>query len=305
MQMHVSYALAAVLPRVHYHAISALGHVLRLGNAARCDEQFTHDFRIRVRQFRDGCNVSPGNDEHMNRGAGIEIPERHHLFRFVHDIRLDRAAGDATEYAIGFAQPSSSMRDPDSYGNAQPGTRYCSTTIQRRHPLNIELIEHASRVLERTTGRTLAADALYERVSREAGLNVGLACLLTCVRGAADRFIILPAAAPLDDDSGWIANERSLYATAMAEAGLSSAPTIMLAERPIDHSLAEQRRPTVQPAGWDDGATIDTTHAGLLSDLHGALSDLLRSADEDQELQRMVSSSLASLEAYRQMDAGS
>jgi hypothetical protein len=305
MQMDVPNTLAAVLPRVHYHAISALGHVLLLGNPACCDEQCTHDIRIRVRQFRDGCNVSPGNDEHVHWGAGIEIPERNHSFRFVYHICLDLTACYPAEDAIGFVQPSSSMRDPDSYGNAQPGPRYCSTTIERRHPLNIELIEHASRVLERTTGRSLAADALYERVSREAGLNVGMAHLLTCVRGAADRFIILPAAASLDDDSGWVANERSLYAMALAEAGLSSSPTIMLAERPADDGLEEPRRPTVQRADWDGGATVDAAHAGLLSDLHGALSDLLKSAGEDQELQRMVSSSLASLEVYRQLDAGS
>jgi hypothetical protein len=170
--------------------------------------------------------------------------------------------------------------------------------------LNLEIIEHAGRVLERTTGRSLAADALYEKVSREAGLNVGMAYLLTCVRAAADRFIILPAAASLDDDSGWVANERALYATALAEAGMSSSPTIMLAERPVENRSEEPRRHTAQRADGD-GATADFAHVGLLSDLHGALSDLLRGAGEDQELQRMVSTSLAGIEAYRQLGSGS
>jgi hypothetical protein len=171
--------------------------------------------------------------------------------------------------------------------------------------LNPELIEHASRVLERTTGRSLAADALYEKVSREAGLNVGMAYLLTCVRAAADRFIILPAAASLDDESGWVANERALYATALAEAGMSSSPTIMLAERPVEDHLEEPRRPTAQRADLDCGATADSDHARLLGDLHGALSDLLRGAGEDPELQRMVSGSLAGIEACRQLGSGS
>jgi hypothetical protein len=171
--------------------------------------------------------------------------------------------------------------------------------------LNLEIIEHAGRVLERTTGRSLAADALYEKVSREAGLNVGVAYLLTCVRAAADRFIILPAAASLDDESGWVANERALYATALAEAGMSSSPTVMLAERPIEDPPEEPRRPMVQWADRDGGATADMDHADLLSDLHDALSDLLRGAGEDQELQRLVSSSLAGIEAYRQLGSGS
>jgi hypothetical protein len=172
--------------------------------------------------------------------------------------------------------------------------------------LHLELIEHAGRVLERTTGRSLAADALYEKVSREAGLNVGMAYLLTCVRAAADRFIILPAAASLDDESGWVANERSLYATALAEAGMSSSPTIMLAERPIEDHSEESRRPTAQRADWDGVVTTaDLDHAGLLSDLHGALSDLLRGAGEDPELQQMVSSSLAGIEACQRLGSRS
>jgi hypothetical protein len=171
--------------------------------------------------------------------------------------------------------------------------------------LNPELIEHVGRLLERTTGRSLAADALYEKVSREAGLNVGMAYLLACVRAAADRFIVLPAAASLDDESGWVASERILYANALAEAGMSSSPTIMLAERPVEDHLQTPRGPTVQRADWDGVATADMHHAGLLSDLHGALSDLLRGAGEDQELQRMVSTSLAGIGAYRQLGSGS
>jgi hypothetical protein len=303
--MHMSHTLATILTSIHDHTISAFGQFLLLRDPSCRDEQLAHDRRICVRHFRDRRDVSAWDDENVHRSARVKIAEPDDAFAFMHDVGSDFTPGNAAEDAIGLAQPSSSVRDPDSYGNAPSWPRYCSTTIERRHPLNHELIEHASRVLERTTGRSLAADALYEKVSREAGLNVGMAYLLTCVRAAADRFIILPAAASLDDEAGWVADERALYATALAEAGMSSSPTIMLAERPVEDHLVEPRRPTAQRADWDGCATADCDHARLLSDLHGALSDLLRGAGEDPELQRMISSSLAGIEAYRQLGSGS
>jgi hypothetical protein len=188
--------------------------------------------------------------------------------------------------------------------------------------MQTELIEHAVRVLEHADGRSMPADTLYRRISGETGLHVGLSRLLEHVRQAEDRFHLLPSPAAVLDDVGCTAGEHSLYAEALAAAGVSTAPTIMLAERPLasaDTGHAPRppspcrpdgvgRRPRrrapvpVVPRGTDGPDTLaertePASPSALLGELHGALTELLRATGGDQGLERLISGSLASLGA--------
>jgi hypothetical protein len=156
--------------------------------------------------------------------------------------------------------------------------------------MQMELIEHAARVLERADGRSMPADRLYRRISRETGFAVGMAGLLDCLRGAADRFVLLPPPASLLDDAASTHAERSVYTDALAAAGISAAPTIMLAERVADPAPTRPVAPQPGPIAGD------ATSAALLTELHAALTELLRAAGGDAALARLVSGSLANLD---------
>jgi hypothetical protein len=157
--------------------------------------------------------------------------------------------------------------------------------------VNRELIEHATRLLERAAGGTMPADALYARLCSEAGLDVGIEGLLRHVREATDTFVMLPAAAAMVDDSAWSPSDRSTYAAALAAAGLSAAPVIMLAERRSAGSPATGDAAR-QPAPAEGG---DTPLHALLGELHDGLVDLLR-AYGDADLRNVVTGAIAGLE---------
>jgi hypothetical protein len=54
----------------------------------------------------------PGNNQDVNRGLGIDVPERDDLIVLVNDIAGDHARGDFTEQAFGHATPSLGSLSP-------------------------------------------------------------------------------------------------------------------------------------------------------------------------------------------------
>ncbi|CAN5792702.1 hypothetical protein BH23GEM9_BH23GEM9_27510 [soil metagenome] len=164
--------------------------------------------------------------------------------------------------------------------------------------MRVELIEHTVRLLKHAPTRSMPADALYERIRTEAGLDVGMSGLLDTVRGCPDRFAVLLAPFAVADQAGWHDGERSEYERALAAAGMS-APTVTLAERLCETDPALSRASPAdcglgdRPAG-DDGA-IDVFGA-----VHGALAELLHMALDD-DMRAAVTGALTEMEAARRV----
>lgn len=166
-----------------------------------------------------------------------------------------------------------------------------------------QLIDHAARVLEHAPGRSMAADALYARISAEAGLDVGVKRLLECVRGDVDRFVVLPPSARVPDDPAWSTQDRSAYVEALVAAGLSAAPVVVLAERPA-------AGPDAAPPAGAGAAGVATVVAApaaasaeLLAELHAAMTELLRVSGDDAELCGLLSASMAHVNGGHHVDA--
>jgi hypothetical protein len=146
-----------------------------------------------------------------------------------------------------------------------------------------ELIEHSARVLRHAPARSLTADELHRRVVREAGLSVGLAAFLDCLRASPDRFALLaPSCEPLLA-AVWDETARHAYAAAFAQTGMSTWPLVTLAETPAE--------PVV---------------VGPLSDVHDDLAEFLRVVGDDDHLRAAVSEAAAGLAALGRLpDAAS
>jgi hypothetical protein len=89
------------------------------------------------------------------------------------------------------------------------------------------------------------------------------------------------------DGTGWAAAERAAYDAAVAQAGLSLTPLVMLAAH---DPVAELAPAPAQPC---------PSEHELFADLHAALAELLHSATDDDALRSAVGGALAELETAR------
>jgi hypothetical protein len=145
-----------------------------------------------------------------------------------------------------------------------------------------EIIEHATRLLHHAPARYLSADVLYERTRRDLGTPLPFDQYLEQLRLHPDRIAVL--ACQFGDGTGWAATERAAYDAAVARAGLSLTPLVMLAAY---DPVAELAPAPPQPCPPEHQ---------LFADLHAALAELLHSATDDDALRCAVGSALAELE---------
>jgi hypothetical protein len=148
-----------------------------------------------------------------------------------------------------------------------------------------EMIEHATRLLERAPARCLGADVLHERTRRDLGMELPFDRYLEQLRQWPDRVAVL--ACQFGERVGWAGPERDAYDAAMTRAGLSPAPLVMLTAR--------------EPAGGLEPAPCPACSPGheLLAELHTALVELLHSAVDDGALRAAVGGAMAELETAR------
>jgi hypothetical protein len=148
--------------------------------------------------------------------------------------------------------------------------------------VNIEIIEHATRLLNHAPARCAGADELHGRTCRELAVDLPFSRFVELLQRRPDRFVVL--ACQFGMRTGWADPEREAYDTAMAQAGLSAAPLVMLAAR---DTMAELE------------GVIDTTQASgreHFADVHHALLQLLHSAADDGALRDVVGGAMGELE---------
>lgn len=172
----------------------------------------------------------------------------------------------------------------DGYGSAHTTPAYCSTTRTWRHRLKPELIEHATRLLSQAPTRCINAEVLHDRIRRELAIDIPFDRFMETVRDRPDRFAVLSAPLAINEQRGWEGREQSVYAAALAAAGMPPT-TITLVDQPAD--------PTLVPAGTD----ATPGRVDLLADVHAGLADLLVAACDEPQLRDAVSGALAGLAA--------
>jgi hypothetical protein len=148
-----------------------------------------------------------------------------------------------------------------------------------------EMIEHATRLLERAPARCLSADLLHERTRRDLGMELSFDRYLGQLRQWPDHVAVL--ACQFGERVGWAVHERDAYDAAITGAGLSPAPLVMLVARAPSDELEPAPRPASSP------------EHELLAELHSALAALLHCAVDDGALRAAVGGAMAELETAR------
>jgi hypothetical protein len=150
------------------------------------------------------------------------------------------------------------------------------------------LLEHAARVLDHQPSRSMAADALHGRVTRETGIDMSCGRFLDMLRAATDRFAVIPPDPVLGTIAEWDTRQRSLYETAMEAAGITQPLVILAARRTEGDPLYPDER---APAGAVD----------VLLEVQDALAGLLQSADPGDLFHGAVTAAMDELHTVRRV----
>jgi len=130
------------------------------------------------------------------------------------------------------------------------------------------VLDQAARVLDHQPTRSMDAEQLYRRVTRETGVSLPFDGFMKAVRERPGRFAVIAADPGIGTARAWDARQRSLYQAALEAAGLLN-PLIVLTER----------RAT-EPAPGDAPVTPDD----IIAEAQDSLVHLLHSADVDSPL---------------------
>lgn len=150
------------------------------------------------------------------------------------------------------------------------------------------LLEHAARVLDHHPTRSMAADALYRRSTRESGIDASYTRFLDNLREASDRFAVIPPDPVLAAIADWDIRQRSRYEAALESAGINQ-PLVILTERRCDNDpLDGVMAPT-------DGV------ADVLHEVQDTLSYLLRSCDPEEPLHGALAAAVDELNTARRV----
>ena len=146
--------------------------------------------------------------------------------------------------------------------------------------MTTDLIEHATRLLERESTRCMGGEPLCARTRRDTGACISLEAFLALLERRPDRFMVIRTEPVMLDEADWILAGRAAYAATLA-AVRSSAHLVMLADRPAD-----------------EAASL-TGNDRLLADVHAALADLLHAPDMDDSLRRAANQAVQEMQVIR------
>lgn len=145
------------------------------------------------------------------------------------------------------------------------------------------LLEHAARVLDHQPTRSMEAEPLHRRAVRESGIDLPFPRFMEAVRERSDQFAVIVPDPVMRAAADWNPRHRSLYQAALDAAGLTQ-PLIVLTERLHDPTEPDGEPPV--------GAA---TAADVFTDMHEALTHLLRSSDPDDPLHAAVTGAMDEL----------
>lgn len=146
------------------------------------------------------------------------------------------------------------------------------------------LLEHAARVLDHESTRSMHAEPLHRRAVRESGVDLPFTRFMDAVRERTDRFAVIVPDPVLGATRTWDPRQRALYEAALEAAGLVQ-PLIVLTGRQRDPTAVAPPEPA--------------TPAAILGDVHEALTNLLHNAEPGDPLHGAVTTAVDELHAIQ------
>ncbi len=97
VEVEVVHALAPVRPSVRHETVATRRKAQLFRDIASREDELSRDRCVGVVEVVDRRDVLPGNEQDVFRSAGVQIPEREHVFTVPDDLRRELAPRNPAE----------------------------------------------------------------------------------------------------------------------------------------------------------------------------------------------------------------